>query len=75
MIAKLDTAMWFLRRPTHWMHAADIARRKWLPYHDGPAEARKLRGGHGGGTGGEIREGVDLQEAIRLALAKPIRMF
>jgi hypothetical protein len=43
MIAKLDTAMWFLRRPTHWRHAADIARRKWLPDHDGPGEARKAQ--------------------------------
>jgi len=43
MIAKLDTAMWFLQRPTHWRHAADIARRKWLPDHDGPGEARKAQ--------------------------------
>jgi predicted O-methyltransferase YrrM len=44
MIAKLDTAMWFLQRPTHWRHAADIARRKWRPDHDGPAEASRARG-------------------------------
>jgi hypothetical protein len=43
MVAKLDTAMWFLRRPTHWRHAAEIARRKWLPDHDGAPEARQAR--------------------------------
>lgn len=43
MIAKLDTAMWFLRRPTHWRHAADIARRKWLPNRDNGEEAGRAR--------------------------------
>jgi hypothetical protein len=37
--------------------------------------AGSLRGGHGGGTGGKVREGVDLQAAIRLALSKPVKLF
>lgn len=36
MIGKLRMLMWFARRPSHWQHAADLAKRKLMPNHDTP---------------------------------------
>jgi predicted O-methyltransferase YrrM len=38
MIEQLRTGVWFLKRPSHWPHAAQLVRRKWLPNYDTPAD-------------------------------------
>jgi predicted O-methyltransferase YrrM len=38
MIEQLRTGLWFLKRPSHWPHAVQLVRRKWLPNYDTPAD-------------------------------------
>src|SRR5262249_61536942 len=40
MIQKIQTALWFARRPTYWWHAANVALRRLRADHDGPHQAR-----------------------------------
>src|SRR5437016_4129495 len=40
MIEKIQTALWFARRPNHWAHAANLAFRRLRADHDGPQHAR-----------------------------------
>jgi predicted O-methyltransferase YrrM len=42
-IEKLRTGIWFLQRPSHWNHAAQLVKRKWLPNRDRPADEHKAR--------------------------------
>ena len=34
MIEKIQTALWFLQRPSHWRHAVSLTQRKFLPDYD-----------------------------------------
>lgn len=36
MIEKIKTAIWFAQRPSHWAHAAELAKRKFRSDMDGP---------------------------------------
>jgi hypothetical protein len=42
-IEKLRTGIWFLQRPSHWNHATQLVKRKWLPNRDRPADENKAR--------------------------------